>query len=148
MIRRVPLVPALRGRLPVLLATAVLTALLAACAPAASPRSGSEGGTSFIGVGLALSPAADDGTGALVVGVLPDSPAARANVPVSQPPARIVAVDGADVRSLPLTTIVERTRGPLGSSVTLTLGLAGGATREVVLTRQRLTAPAPSGPSR
>lgn len=142
MVRTAPTSTSLRSRLAAPLALAALLGLLAACAPAASNHSGNEAGSSFIGVGLALSSATADGNGAVVVGIIADSPAARAGVPLTRPPARIVAVDGSDVRDLPMKTIVARIQGPAGAPVTLRLVLADGSTRQFTLTRQQLRAPA------
>jgi hypothetical protein len=122
-------------------------ALLAGCAPSAStPRnpSTSDVSTTFVGVGVALHAAEDDGRGALVVGVLPDSPALRMGVPVTDPPARLIAVDGADVRDLQLRDIVARIEGPAGQPVTLSFALAGGGTRTFTLVRKRLAVPSPA----
>lgn len=132
-----------RRSLSSLLALAAVLLLAAGCAPGATsaPTPSAATRTTFVGVGLALAPASDDGTGALVIGVLENSPAQRAGVPVAEPPARLIAVDGRDVRNLAIADIVDRIRGPEGEPVVLRLQLPAGP-RTFTLLRERLQAPA------
>ncbi|MEJ2290466.1 MAG: hypothetical protein P8Y13_12730 [Deinococcales bacterium] len=123
---------------------ALLAALVAVagCAPTATsaPANAPAAQSSFVGVGIALKPAMADGTGALVIGVLEQGPAARAGVPVTEPPARVIAVDGHDVRQLPIADVVARIRGPEGAPVTLQFALPDGP-RAFTLVRERLRTP-------
>lgn len=70
---------------------------------------------SLVGIGVALKKSPDN-TSAIVVGVMPKSPAAQAGL---EPGDKVVAVDSQSTAPLSLTQIVERIRGQAGTSVKL-----------------------------
>ncbi|WP_165792225.1 S41 family peptidase [Desulfocucumis palustris] len=69
----------------------------------------------FVGVGIRLQ---DNGENPVVLDIIPDSPAAHADI---KPGDVINKVDGEDVSGLMLDEVVARIRGPEGSDVTLIL---------------------------
>jgi C-terminal peptidase prc len=96
------------------------------------------GENDYVGIGVITSVIPDEGLATIIV-VFPDSPAARAGL---RPHDNLLAVDGLPIvdedglrRSL--------LRGEEGSTLTLIVRTPGQAEREVTLTRQRVTGPAP-----
>jgi len=87
----------------------------------------------YSGVGLWVRPSRE---GVLVASVQGESPAADAGI---EPGDVIVAVDGTSATSTSVGTVVQRLRGPAGSSVTLTLR-RDGTTSDVTVTRSVLEA--------
>ena len=73
----------------------------------------------FDGVGLEVSQVAD---GVVVVAPMADSPAERAGILAGD---RIVAVDGASTKEMPLGEATRRMKGPAGSQVVLSIERAG-----------------------
>lgn len=90
---------------------------------------------SFSGVGMMLE---DSPEGPVVVSVLPDTPAERAGIRSGE---RIVAVDGEDVRGMPLSAIVSLVTGEAGTQVTLELESEDGSSQEFELTRAEIDLP-------
>ena len=86
----------------------------------------------FAGVGMALG---QRGCALTVLEVLPDTPAAGASVRVGD---RVRAVDGQDAQRLTSTEVIERIRGPVDTTVTLTLEGEDGR-RDLTLTRARVS---------
>ncbi len=70
----------------------------------------------FFGIGVEITAARGDGTGARIVNVFRSGPAFRAGLRVGD---EIVEVDGEDVTSLQLLDIVARIRGPRDTTVQL-----------------------------
>lgn len=89
----------------------------------------------FVGIGVVLE---DTEVGLTVQTVLPGSPAEDAGL---EPGEQIVSVDGTDVRDTPSGAVIDRVRGPEGSSVEL--GLEGGSQgpRQVRVVRAQLNIP-------
>lgn len=75
---------------------------------------------SFVGVGIQVEPLP---SAVRVVGVLPDSPAARGGLAVGD---LILRVDGAPLEGVPLADAISRLRGPAGTPVSLTLQRSSG----------------------
>jgi len=75
--------------------------------------------------------------GVLVVSPLAGSPALKAGV---QPGDRITHVDGVSILELDLQKGVEKIRGPIGSTVTLTIE-RNGSTIEIKVVRAKITLP-------
>lgn len=95
---------------------------------------------SFSGVGMMLEDSPD---GPVVVSVLPGTPAERAGIPAGH---RIVAVDGEDVRGLPLSAIVNLVTGEAGTNVTLSIeDPEGGGSQRFELTREEIDLPLVEG---
>lgn len=90
---------------------------------------------SYVGIGAELD---TDTAGPMIVGVFDGSPAAGAGL---GPGDRIVAVDGRGIAGLTLSDLSSHIRGPAGTSVSLTVRTAGGATRTVRLVRAKVTIP-------
>ncbi|MPZ89091.1 MAG: PDZ domain-containing protein [Nitriliruptorales bacterium] len=89
----------------------------------------------FVGIGVVLE---DTEVGLTVQTVLPGSPAEEVGL---EPGEQIVRVDGTDVRDTPSGVVIDKVRGPEGSSVVL--GLMGGSqgAREVTVVRAQLNMP-------
>lgn len=88
----------------------------------------------FVGVGLHLQ---NQNPYSLVVEVIPGSPAFRSEI---KPGDFIVKVDGEDVAGLPLDALVEKIRGPEGTTVKLTVRRGAGEL-EVELERVAMSSP-------
>jgi len=70
-------------------------------------------------VGIGIRPAIDSQTKeVLVLGPLPDGPAAAAGIRAGD---RIIKIDGQSIQGLSLSDVIERVRGKPGTSVTLTI---------------------------
>lgn len=88
----------------------------------------------FVGIGVVLDPS---DTGLVVQSVLPQSPAEEVGL---RPQDAVVSVDGEQVADLPTEEIVDKVRGPAGTSVAL--GIARGEQRlDVEVERRELTLP-------
>lgn len=88
----------------------------------------------YVGVGVVIQ-AAEDGTGALVVEVLPGGPAEAAGVEAGDV---ILAVDGVPLSGVPIDVVASLLKGQAGTRVTLTLHRGSGdaaAPTQVVVTR-------------
>ncbi|XOB97740.1 S41 family peptidase [Deinococcota bacterium DY0809b] len=70
----------------------------------------------FFGIGVQISPANPDGTGAKIVNVFRGGPAFGAGIKTGDV---IVEVDGEDITELPLFDIVSKIRGPKDTKVTI-----------------------------
>lgn len=88
--------------------------------------------------------------GALAVGgVLPNGPAAKADILAGD---LIIAIDGDDVRGIADADVPNRVRGPVGSTVKITVVTPGQPPREVSVVREMVqrpgnpAAPAPAQP--
>lgn len=88
----------------------------------------------FVGIGVVLDPS---DTGLVVQSVLPQSPAEEAGL---KPQDAVVAVDGEEVADLPTEEIVDRVRGPEGTSVALGIR-RDGERLEFEVERRELTLP-------
>lgn len=86
----------------------------------------------YSGVGMQLE---QRGDAIYVVAPFPGSPAARAGI---RPGDRILAVDGVEVRGMPVEAVGARIRGPEGTPVVLTLQRGDGPPFEVRLVRERI----------
>lgn len=93
-------------------------------------------GVNFVGIGALFQPIQETDHAAIIV-VLPNSPAADAGL---LPHDTLLQVDGGPIRD---NTGFSRTRGPAGSSVTLTIQRPGQAAHAVTLTRRRVTGALP-----
>lgn len=93
-------------------------------------------GNDFVGIGALFSPIPPGDT-ATILSVFPNSPAAEAGL---LPHDVLLAVDGGPIRD---EVGISRTRGPEGSSVTLTMQRAGAAAYDVTVTRRRVTGSLP-----
>ena len=93
-------------------------------------------GVNFVGIGALFQPILG-GSRASIISVLPDSPAAQAGM---LPHDTLLSVDGGPIRDPDGTS---RTRGPEGSSVTLTVQRPGEAPHDLTLTRARVTGALP-----
>jgi carboxyl-terminal processing protease len=105
------------------------------------------GGNRYEGVHIALS---SEGEGeqrrAIVVVVVPGGPADRAGVKAKD---AIEAVDDVDVIGRSITEVVDKIRGPLGSTVTLTVRQPkADSARKLSMTRERLFTPTITGLSK
>lgn len=89
----------------------------------------------FSGVGMMLEESPE---GAVVVSVLPDTPAERAGVEAGE---RIVSVDGQDVREMPLSALVNLITGEAGTTVTLGFEDGSQGAREIELEREEIDLP-------
>ncbi|MBW4623561.1 MAG: PDZ domain-containing protein [Cyanosarcina radialis HA8281-LM2] len=86
------------------------------------------------GVGLQI--AFESETGNIqVIAPIADSPAAAAGL---QPLDRILTIDGIPTNQLTLDLAAEKMRGPIGTTVTLTVQRPGEPTKEVELVRSRI----------
>jgi C-terminal processing protease CtpA/Prc len=75
-----------------------------------------------------------------IMGVLPDTPAAKAGL---HPGLVIQQIDGTDIVGKPLAVCVAMTRGPVGSKVQLeVIDLATSETNIVEFTREKIPVPA------
>jgi hypothetical protein len=94
-------------------------------------RTRGDGGASeeLAGVGATLAPSPK---GVMIIGVIDGGPAARAGIEKGD---RIVRIDGADARDLPLPDCVQRLRGREGTRVTLGVD-RDGQTVEVSMVRE------------
>jgi carboxyl-terminal processing protease len=86
----------------------------------------------YVGIGISLG-----GAGHIarhrIIATFPRGPAAKAGIKADDD---LVAIDGASVRELSLVQVIDRLRGPEGTTVTLGIvGDAGGEPRTVTLTR-------------
>lgn len=95
---------------------------------------------SFSGIGVTARPAARD-AGLVVVGVIPDTPAARARLRRGD---RIVAVDGRSLLGRPSSYGIGLIKGPPGTEVTLTIVRDGRRITERIV-RARVTSPVVAG---
>ncbi len=87
-----------------------------------------------VGMTMVMSP-----TGEIVLGPYPDSPAAQAGIVDGDV---LVAVDATDIlTTTPLNDAVALVRGPVGSTVTLTVRQASGERLTVKILRQTFTIP-------
>jgi carboxyl-terminal processing protease len=93
-------------------------------------------GQNFVGIGTLLLPI-HNGDQAAVMVVFPDSPAAEAGLRAHD---SILSVDGGAIRD---EFGISRTRGPEGSTVTLTVQRPGEAPENMTLTRRRVTGALP-----
>lgn len=108
--------------------------------PVAAERFSTESHGDFVGVGARLS---DDPLGAKVATVFENGPAFNAGLKVNDV---IIAVDGKKVAGIELTEIVNKIRGPEGTSVTLSINRAGDATpHELKIVRRRVEIPSAEG---
>ncbi len=97
-------------------------------------RNDSLSGT-FVGIGAVLDTSTN---GAVIVRVLPNSPAEKAGLKAGE---IIATVNGQSVTGLAVDQIVTKVRGPAGSSVTLGLAEPDGTTRTLTITRATLDLP-------
>lgn len=86
---------------------------------------------SYAGIGVYIG-SSDEGT--IVAGVMDDSPAAEAGV---QRGDLIQAINGTSTKGMSLEDISKTIRGPVDTTVTLTLGRDGGS-QEVAITRRQI----------
>jgi carboxyl-terminal processing protease len=105
------------------------------------------GGNRYEGVHIQLS---SEGEGkdrrTTIMGVVPGGPADRAGVKVQD---AVEAVDDVDVIGRSLTEVVDKIRGPLGSTVTLTVRQPkADSARKLSMTRERLFVPTVTGLSK
>jgi hypothetical protein len=101
-----------------------------------------ENPSGFGGLGIQIS---QDGDRILIIGVLPNTPAARANL---IPGSSITAIDGESVSGNTLENIVTKLRGNVGTPVRLTVLPAfaivnGENTKELELSREFISYPNP-----
>lgn len=89
----------------------------------------------FVGIGVFIE---DTPEGVGIVSVIPDSPAAEADL---EPGWRIVTVDGEDVRDEPSDGVARRVQGEEGTEVTVGFEDEQGEVREFTLTRRRIDIP-------
>lgn len=89
----------------------------------------------FVGIGVFIE---DTPEGVGIVSVIPDSPAAGADL---EPGWRIVTVDGEDVRDEPSNGVAKRVQGEEGTEVTVGFEDEQGEVREFTLTRRRIDIP-------
>lgn len=91
----------------------------------------------FTGIGVYWSFRAEPEPRVLILAVIEGTPAERAGL---QPHDAIYAVDGQPIRVEDRETIVNRIRGPKGTSVTLTVQTPGEERRDVTITRDTIVA--------
>ena len=84
--------------------------------------------------GLGIEVQADEGL-VRVVSPYDDTPASRAGI---MPGDYLTAIDGKSIIGLSLDEAVERMRGPLGTSLTVTIARVGAEPRDVTLTREKI----------
>ncbi len=89
----------------------------------------------FVGIGVFIE---DTPEGVGIVSVIPDSPAAEADL---EPGWRIVTVNGEDVRDEPSDGVARRVQGEEGTEVTVGFEDEQGEVREFTLTRRRIDIP-------
>lgn len=89
----------------------------------------------FVGIGVFIE---DTPEGVGIVSVIPDSPAAEADL---KPGWRIVTVDGENVRDEPSDGVARRVQGEEGTEVTVGFEDEQGEVREFTLTRRRIDIP-------
>lgn len=89
----------------------------------------------YVGVGLQLQPGDKY---PLVVGVIANTPAEKAGLKIKD---QIIKVDGADVGGQLLSAVVQKIRGPQGTTVTLTVRREGMADFDLTLTRDDIDMP-------
>jgi len=89
-------------------------------------------GQNFVGIGALFQPVGD-GRRAAILTEFPGSPAAEAGL---LPHDTLLSVDGGPIRE---SSGTSRTRGPEGTSVTLTIQRPGEAPRDLTLIRRRVT---------
>lgn len=89
----------------------------------------------FVGIGVFIE---DTPEGVGIVSVIPDSPAAEADL---EPGWRIVTVDGENVRDEPSDGVAQRVQGEEGTDVTVGFEDEQGEVREFTLTRRRIDIP-------
>lgn len=87
---------------------------------------------SYSGVGMQVEQRGDE---IVVVAPFPGSPAEEAGI---RPGDRILAVDGVDVRGMPVDAVAARIRGPEGTPVVLTIQRGSEPPFEVRLVRRRI----------
>jgi carboxyl-terminal processing protease len=90
----------------------------------------------YYGVGLQVTQSDED---IVITRVFEDSPAAEAGIRAGD---RLVSVEGRPARGRALEAVLAQIRGPKGTTVTLGIASAGGATRQVTLERRRIRVPA------
>jgi carboxyl-terminal processing protease len=89
----------------------------------------------FDGVGLEVT---IEGSALTVISPMADSPGERAGI---RPGDRIVTIDGASTRDLPLTEAIRRLKGPVGTSVTVEVLREGFTSpQKLTLVRDRVRA--------
>jgi carboxyl-terminal processing protease len=93
-------------------------------------------GNDFVGIGALFNPVAGGDRAAVIV-VFPDSPAADAGL---RPHDVLLAVNGGPIRDAEGSSL---TRGPAGTSVTLTIQRPGEPPHDVTLTRREVTGSLP-----
>ncbi|MDW8326954.1 MAG: S41 family peptidase [Anaerolineales bacterium] len=91
----------------------------------------------FTGIGVYWSFRAEPEPRVLILAVIEDTPAERAGLRAHD---AIYAVDGQPIRVEDRETIVNRIRGPKGTTVTLTVQTPGEERRDVTITRDTITA--------
>lgn len=89
----------------------------------------------FVGIGVFIE---DTPEGVGIVSVIPDSPAAEADL---EPGWRIVTVNGENVRDEPSDGVARRVQGEEGTEVTVGFEDEQGEVREFTLTRRRIDIP-------
>lgn len=87
----------------------------------------------YTGVGISLGE--DDKGRAVIGGVFPDTPAARANLLQG---SRIVAIDGVSVEDAKVDEIADLMRGPAGTKVALTVREPRGTLRTAAMVREHV----------
>jgi carboxyl-terminal processing protease len=97
-----------------------------------------EGNYDYIGVGIYVA-AVPDRQRAVILGVFPNSPAERAGL---QPRDNILSVDGQPILD-EFGVLQDIIRGPEGTRVTLMIETPGQTSRELLLSRERITTALP-----
>ncbi len=88
------------------------------------------------GIGITIS--FDENDSVWITQVVAGSPAARAGIQVND---ELLAVDGRSVTDIPKEALMNRTRGPEGSEVALTVRARGDKPRKLTLKRAAITLP-------
>lgn len=90
---------------------------------------------SYTGIGIRIDRSPE---GIIIAEVYPNSPAERAGL---RPGDRVLRINGHDAATLALNDVSAQVRGPAGTEVRLTVQRAGEATRDVAISRARITVP-------